>query len=177
MVNRNIKKIIFGLGSNLNDRQKNLDQAANLLVRKLDLKNLKKSQIYVNKALLKKDAPKEWDIDFFNLAISADIDLAQFSLFKILSIIKEIESSIGRIHNDDRTSHKNWAPREIDIDILAIDDLVIDYNGEDYQIYIPHNGLLERDFFIKTMAEIEPNWLYPIKNEYFGKKISDFLKK
>ncbi len=159
-------KIIFCLGSNLGNRRENLEKAVKLLNEKLFLKNLKISKILENKALLKENSPKEWDLDFFNIALSAEINLEKFVPLKILEIIKEIEKEIGRKQSE------IWAPREIDIDILAISDLVIKI---DDKLQIPHKSILERDFFIKTTAEIEPDWKYPIQGKFFNKKISEFL--
>lgn len=165
-------KIVFGLGSNLGNRELQLALAIDLLALKLDLKNIKKSKILENKALLKKDAPKEWDLDFLNVAISANIDLTRFSPEKILEIIKNIEKEIGR--KNPTNPSIIWAPREIDIDILAIDDLIIDLGDK---LKIPHQALLERDFFLKIFSEIEPDWQYPIKGKYFGKIISELSKR
>lgn len=150
-------RIIFGLGSNLGDRENYLTQAVEALTQNLSLTNIKKSKIFANKALLKPNAPKEWDLDFFNIAFSANINLQQFSPEKILTITQSIEKKLGRKSNKTEIL---WAPREIDIDILAIDDLVINL-GE--KLKIPHHALLERDFFYKTIAEIEPNWIHPVK--------------
>lgn len=162
-------RIIFGLGSNLGDRKKYIFQAIEKLTEKLQLKKIKSSSYLANKALLKEGAPKEWDKEFLNLAFSGEIDIDKFPAEKILEIIKSIEKEIGR------TAYKEgllWAPREIDIDILAIEDLVINF-GE--KLKIPHRSLLERDFFIKTFAEIEPDWIYPVDGKNKGKKIKDFL--
>jgi 2-amino-4-hydroxy-6-hydroxymethyldihydropteridine diphosphokinase len=147
-----MNRIIFGIGSNLGDRSLNLEKACAFLTQKLDLKNVKKSQIFENKALLKPDSPKEWDLDFFNIAFSADIDLEKFSPEKILEIIKNIEKEMGR------KDLKIWAPREIDIDILAIDDLILDLAQK---LQIPHKEIENRDFFQKTLKEIEPSWKNP----------------
>lgn len=146
-------RIIFGLGSNLGDRANNLSLAVDALVAKLSLSDVKKSQILINKALLKPNAPKEWDLDFFNIAVSANINLQNFSPEKILEITQSIEKQLGRQSNDIKPQ---WRPREIDIDILAIDDLVINL-GE--KLKIPHHALRERDFFLKTVEEIESAWL------------------
>lgn len=162
-------KIIFGLGSNLGNRRKFLSDAIKKLTLELQLKNIKKSKPLANKALLKAGAPKEWDKDFLNLALSADVNLEKFPPEKILEVIKSIEKEIGRKSVKDQLL---WAPREIDIDILAIENLVIDF-GE--KLKIPHKALLERDFFIKTFAEIEPDWIYPLEGKNKGKKIKDFL--
>lgn len=162
---KSIIRIIFGLGSNLGNRQETITRAVDLLELRLGLSNIKKSKLFANKALLKEGAPKEWDLEFLNLAMSADIDLEEFPAEKILEIIKKIEKDLGR-----KQAPFAWAPREIDIDILAIGELVIDL-GE--KLKIPHYALLERDFFVKTFAEIEPEWKYPMKGKFFGKKISD----
>src|SRR3989338_4556702 len=148
MTNRKSYRIIFGLGSNLGNRKLNINKAHLLLEENLELKNIKTSKIFENKALLKPNSPKEWNIDFFNIALSADINLTTFSPQKILEIIKNIEKEIGR------QEREAWAPREIDIDILAIADLIINL---DEKLQIPHKSLVERNFFLKTFAEIEPN--------------------
>ena len=145
-----IKRIVFCLGSNIGDRQRYIDVAIDCLAEKLCLKNLKKSNILENKALLLQGSPPEWDIDFYNIAVSADIDLVAFEPLEILKIIQQIEVDLGKIYRG------KWAPREIDIDIVAIDDLKIDL-GETLQI--PHPQLFNRDFFVKNIIEIEPKIL------------------
>lgn len=149
---KDFRRIIFGLGSNLGDRESYLIQTVEALKIDLLLTNLKRSKIFVNKALLKPNAPKEWDLDFFNIALSADIDFQKFPPEEILRITQSIEKKIGRKSNENSIS---WAPREIDIDILIIEDLAIDLGDK---LRIPHQALLERDFFLTPMAEIEPNW-------------------
>ncbi|MBU6339440.1 MAG: 2-amino-4-hydroxy-6-hydroxymethyldihydropteridine diphosphokinase [Rickettsiales bacterium] len=148
------KRIIFGLGSNLGDRESYLNKAVSMLESELSLSNIKRSKIFKNPALLLPNSPKEWNIEFFNIALSADINLEKFSPEKILEIIKKIESSLGRKYD------QRWAPREIDIDILTIEDLVVKIED---RLVIPHYDLLNRDFFLQTIREIEPNWEYPQK--------------
>lgn len=142
-----LNKIIFGIGSNLGDRELFLQKAKDELIKRLNLKNPKSSTILQNKALLLPDSPKSWDIDFFNIAFSADLDLKTYPPLEILKIIKEIEQNLGRIDRG------KWSPREIDIDILAIDDL--SFNFEE-KLQIPHKELFNRDFFINKFQEIEP---------------------
>ena len=144
------KRIIFGLGSNLGDRNFYLDEAVLELTQALFLTNSKTSSIFRNPAMLLPNSPKEWDVEFFNIAFSADIDVEKFSPEKILEIVKEIEKNLGR------KERERWAPREIDIDILAIADLKIEL-GE--KLTIPHRDLFNRDFFVNTVEEIEPQLL------------------
>jgi 2-amino-4-hydroxy-6-hydroxymethyldihydropteridine diphosphokinase len=146
------RKIIFGLGSNLGDREFYLDEAVKELESRLFLKNLKRSKIFKNPAMLLSDSPAEWNLEFFNIALSAEIDLEKFPPEKILEIVKKIEKKLGRIDRE------RWAPREIDIDILLIKDVEIRI---DQKLVIPHPGLFERDFFLQTAKEIEPELLSP----------------
>jgi 2-amino-4-hydroxy-6-hydroxymethyldihydropteridine diphosphokinase/dihydropteroate synthase len=141
-------RIIFAIGSNLGDRESFLNNSITKLTQNLDLINTKTSTILQNKALLLEGSPKSWDIDFFNIAFSADIDLKKHKPLDILKEIKSIEKNMGRIDRG------RWSPREIDIDILAIDDLIVDHPGI---LQIPHQELFNRDFFMSKFIEIEPD--------------------
>ncbi len=167
MKDQNSTKIILALGSNLGDRSFNIKAAIDLLTQELQLENVKKSTDFANAALLKTDAPADWNLEFINCALSADIDLAKFPPQKILQIIKKIEEKLGRTTQGE--SYKLWAPRLIDIDILALGNLVIDEDN----LKIPHIALLEREFFLKPFCEIEPEWKYPIHGKFFGVKICE----
>ncbi len=101
--------------------------------------------------MLLPNSPAEWDVEFFNIAFSANIDSLKFSPEKILEIVKKIEKNLGR------KEREKWSPREIDIDILAIGNLRINLGKK---LTIPHPGLLERDFFIQTVREIEPGFSF-----------------
>jgi 2-amino-4-hydroxy-6-hydroxymethyldihydropteridine diphosphokinase/dihydropteroate synthase len=140
-------RIIFGLGSNLGDREFFLSEAVKRISKKLKLNDIKKSDILQNKALLLEGSPKSWDIDFFNIIVSADINLKTYNPLKILEIIKEVELELGR------NNILKWSPREIDIDILAIDELIFNYEDK---LIVPHKELFKRDFFISGFQEIEP---------------------
>ena len=83
--NKQIFRIIFGIGSNLGNKALNLDLASEKLENYLELKEIKKSNIFQNPAMLLEGSPQEWDIDFFNIALSANINLEKLQ--------KEIEKS------------------------------------------------------------------------------------
>ena len=144
-----IKKIIFAFGSNLGDKKAYILKAASRLEEMLDLSNLKQSSIIENKAMLLEGSPKSWDIDFLNMVISADIDIKEFPPLKILQITQETEKYLGR------KQRSRWAPREIDVDILTIEELQIKI---DDRLIIPHYDLKNRNFLLELIKEIEPNW-------------------
>jgi|APGre2960657423_1045063.scaffolds.fasta_scaffold00267_10 2-amino-4-hydroxy-6-hydroxymethyldihydropteridine diphosphokinase len=155
MTELNLKKIAFGIGSNLGRREENIKIAITKLQNALLLGDVKISNFYANMALLPPNANESWNLEFLNIAVIAKFDREKFPPFLILKIIKTIENEIGR-----RDSPR-WSPREIDIDILAIsDEEIIDEND----LQIPHKGLFLRDFFYKTFGEIDQEWLRSIRN-------------
>ncbi|MDA9817992.1 2-amino-4-hydroxy-6-hydroxymethyldihydropteridine diphosphokinase [Flavobacteriaceae bacterium] len=152
-----IKRIIFVLGSNIGNRNSYLNQAIKELIKELELKDIKQSFTMHSNALLKNNSPKDWDMEFFNVAISGDINLKTFQPQKILLLIKKIEQNLGRIDRG------KWAPREIDIDIAIIEGIAINEKN----LQIPHAALFERDFFIKTIKDIERNLLNNLVSSFY----------
>jgi len=148
-------RIIFCLGSNIGDCTSYLAQAINLLQIRLELTDLKQSSILKNKALLLPHSPPEWNIDFYNIAISGNISTKNLDPLQILDIIQDIETDLGRIERG------KWSPREIDIDIIAINNLQIDLGST---LQIPHPQLFKRDFFLQTVREIEPEILAKLED-------------
>lgn len=77
----------------------------------------------------------------------------------MFEFLKRTENKLGR-----QTEIK-WGPREIDLDILFFNDLI--YTDEN--ITIPHIGIIERDFVLIPLSEIEPGLIHPV----IAKKISE----
>ena len=94
--------------------------------------------------------------EFFNAVIKIETDIEPKELFHFL---KSVENKVGR------NITKKWGPREIDLDILLYNDLI--YSDE--EITIPHKDLLNRDFVLVPLMEIEPELIHPEHN----KKISE----
>lgn len=145
--------VILGLGSNLGDRRSNLAQAIAKLRAHATIESV--STAYESAAMLPPDAPREWNKPFLNLAVKIRTGLSPREL---LHALKEIEKALGRARRE------RWAPREIDLDILAWDDLMI----HEADLKIPHPGLLERPFALRPLAELVPGWNYPVPGPHFG---------
>ncbi len=142
------KKVFLGLGSNLGDKQANILSAC-ALIAELDCIILKKSSFYVT---------PPWGFEandtFLNIVIKVSTNIAPLEL---LSKVKDIEMTLGR----KKKTTGVYTSRKIDIDIL-------DYNGEVYdfkELVIPHTHLVNRNFVIIPLYEIEPTWEHPITNE------------
>ncbi|MBT4921654.1 MAG: 2-amino-4-hydroxy-6-hydroxymethyldihydropteridine diphosphokinase [Rickettsiales bacterium] len=157
-------KVILGLGSNIGDQVKYIEQAITLLQDGPVLTDIQISKIYKSKAVLPSGAPDDWDKSYLNLAVSGDCELEPQEL---LEKVKEIEKIIGRI---DRGF---WSPREIDIDIL----LYGDYDIASRNLTIPHKFLLERDFALLPVNDLAPNWIYPRSGIFHNQTISEIIKR
>ena len=144
-----MNEVYLGLGSNVGDRLLNLNKAIELLSEKIKI--LKKSKIYISKAVGYTDQP-----DFYNMALYGKTDLSPEGLF---NFVKDVEKNVGRVYRF------HWGPREIDIDILFYNDMV--YKNDN--LSIPHPRLHERDFVLLPLIEINPELFHPILN----KKVSD----
>lgn len=155
-------EIILGIGSNVGNKLNNIKLAIQKLVNTQIISNVKISNLYESKALLPDNAPKNWDINFYNLAICAETTLTPQIL---LSKIKNIEAEIGRINRG------VWSPREIDIDILAYGDNII----KDDNLTIPHKFFIARPFAILPALEVAPNWKYPVKGIFYKKTLKKIV--
>lgn len=151
---RNMQKIVIGLGSNLGVREAHLKVACESLERVLG--ELRKSPLYESPAHLPENAPKSWDMPFLNMAVSGVYELEPK---RLLAEMKSIEQHLGRVYRG------GWGPREIDLDILAMGDSVVDIPG----LNVPHKLLLERDFALLPLADVWPEWKCPVAGEHFGK--------
>lgn len=144
----------------MGDRLANLRVAVDALGEILD--NIKVSRVYDSKALLPAYATPDMDMPFLNMVVSGQSDMPPIELLKAL---KAMEKSLGRIER------RVWGPREIDIDIIAIGDLVLDTPD----LTIPHREMLKRDFVMLPLADVAPGWCYPAPGAYQGKKVADIV--
>lgn len=60
------------------------------------------------------------------------------------------------------------APRTLDLDLLAYDDVIIHETG----LNVPHPRLAERAFVLLPLAEIAPDWRHPVTGDGIGTLIA-----
>ncbi len=142
----------LGLGSNLGNRQDNLDKALDFLSQRLQVEKI--SSVYETEPVGNINQPR-----FLNLVCRAYTTLSPTEL---LTLAKGIESKLGRIFNQPDT------PRPIDIDILFYGEQVI----ETPELVMTHPRLTERAFVLIPLAEIAPDLVHPV----VSKTIKELLK-
>lgn len=156
--------IILGVGSNLGDRLANLRLALQHIKALFGVTVTRVSPVYISDALLPENAPADWDIPFLNAAIQCESSLEPLAL---LTALKKIEHILGR-----EPDHPHWGPRVIDIDILAWDDRVIKSDA----LTIPHPGLLDRTFALWPLADLAPQWQFPVPGEHHQKPAAQLVE-
>jgi len=130
--------IILGLGTNMGDREQNLQQALKLMTSDGDIGICQVSSIYETAPFGVTDQP-----DFLNMTVSVQTCLTpQELLHKCLAVEKEM----GRI----RTRH--WGPRIIDIDLLFFHEVRL----VSEELTLPHPEILQRAFVVIPLRDIAP---------------------
>ncbi len=144
MINQNI--VYIGIGTNLGNKLENINNACSLIGKINSTEVISKSSIYLTKpyGYLEQD-------DFLNMVLKITTEKDVKSFYKELQLI---ENNIGR------TKTIKWGPRKIDLDILLFNDEIY----SDDEITIPHKGILERDFVLVPLTEIEPELIHPALN-------------
>jgi 2-amino-4-hydroxy-6-hydroxymethyldihydropteridine diphosphokinase len=135
---------LIALGSNLGNRQRNLDDAVAQLGRQPNIVVLATSRWRETRPI---GGPKD-QTEFLNGAVLLGTSLTPQQLHVVL---RQIESAAGR------TRKSRWAPRTLDLDLLLYDELVIDTP----ELTLPHPRMSFRRFVLEPAAEIAPKMRHP----------------
>lgn len=140
-------QVILGLGSNQGQPKENLDRAIEALS---NLGTVKEVAPYI----LSKPEGYDAQPDFVNTVVILSTPYAPVAL---LGKLKEIEKQMGRV-----PTFRN-GPRIIDLDILFYEDQVI--FDTDAMLFIPHPRVHEREFILKPLSYIRPDFIHPSQNK------------
>jgi 2-amino-4-hydroxy-6-hydroxymethyldihydropteridine diphosphokinase len=181
--------VYIGIGSNLGDRNQNIERALEKLKVRKDIEVVSVSSIIETEPEGDRQQPK-----FLNACCRIDTTLYPD---EVLSALKSIEREMGRDRDpapkklspeeqlkalDEgkewspaarRAAFKKsidikWAPRTIDLDVLLYDDIVMKGNN----LTIPHSLMHQRLFVLRPLSEIAPDAIHPV----LKKSIKDILE-
>lgn len=138
-----MNRVYLGLGSNLGEREAYIEKALDSLENTGSCRITAVSPVYETSPFGEPDQN-----NFLNFVIEIETG---FDLPGILGSCKMIEKFVGRI------KRSKWGPREIDIDILLFNDEVF----ESESLSIPHKDLINRDFFLKPILDINGDIVHP----------------
>ena len=146
--------VFLGLGTNLGNRENNLNDAVAEIGKHVG-KVLIKSSVYETEPWGFQSENK-----FLNTVIKVGTELSPKAL---LEEILRIEIYLGRVR-----SSVQYSSRIIDIDILFFDNQVINTHN----LIVPHPKLHERKFVLVPLVETEPDYVHPV----FKKSVSSLLE-
>ena len=138
--------VFIGIGSNLGNREKHIQDALNQLQMNESIELISLSNQYETTAVSNYDQPK-----YINCVAKISTLLSPEEL---LTFTQFVELDMGRINKG------TGAPRTIDLDILFYDDLI--FTTDD--LIIPHPLAHERLFVLNPMADIAPDFVHPLLN-------------
>ena len=130
--------VYLGLGTNLGDKRKNLNDAIRMM------ENLVGEVEKVSSVIETEPEGFKSDNMFLNAVVKVRTAL---SPFEILDITQDVEKSLGR---KEKSSNGIYHDRVIDIDILLYDDIKISTP----RLVIPHPRMAQREFVMTPLTEI-----------------------
>ena len=137
-------KTYLALGSNLGDKEGYLDIAVNEINADSNFRNMRESARI-------ETAPYGGVADemFVNSVVEVE---TLYSPYELLDAIHQIEEKGNRVRKE------RWGNRTLDVDIVFYDDLIM---GEK-DLAIPHPDMVNRDFVLTPMMELNENFVHPL---------------
>lgn len=110
------------------------------------------------------------DHRFLNVGVMIDAEAddsadAGHYCLGVLEKLLEVERREGSMAH--RNDDGSYADRDLDIDLIAVDDVVIDSPT----LTLPHHLMHRRGFVLRPMAELDPAWVHPV----LGKSVAMLL--
>lgn len=138
-----LKLCYLGLGGNISNElgtpTEHIYNAVATLENALEFEAVKLSSLYRSKAFGVTDQP-----DFINAVVACQTTLSPHEL---LEFCQQLEQKAGRVRL------RRWGERSLDVDVLLYDDAEIN----EPHLIIPHGGLMERNFVLIPLLELNPD--------------------
>ena len=140
-----MSKCLIALGSNLGNRQHNLDEAVKQLLGQENIHFLARSRPITTNPI---GGPTGQD-SFLNEVLMIETNRTPESL---LECAQQVEHLLGRVRN------QRWGARTIDIDLLMVDQMIV----QSPFLQLPHPRMMYRRFVLQPASEVAPQLEHPI---------------
>lgn len=137
MTEQPVRRVVLSLGSNLGDRLEMLQGAVDALTDTPDLKVLAVSPVYETDPVGGPDQP-----DYLNAVVVAEGTQSPRTL---------LERALAIENAFDRVRDVRWGPRTLDVDLVAVGELVVD----DPDLQLPHPRAGERGFVLVPWLDVD----------------------
>ncbi len=149
--------IYLNLGSNSGDRHAMIGRATSALA---DLYGRYNGNIRIAEPFTSMPQGFASKNPFVNVGALVTIDKTHpwtdKELHALLEAVHDVERSLSGMPH--RNADGSYHDREIDIDIIAIDNLTVDFPD----LKIPHPSMDHRDFVLVPMSQLMPGWHHPL---------------
>ncbi len=139
---------VVAFGANLGDREASYGRAV-LALAELVGPALRRSGLFETAPLMDPDSPIIDQPNYLNAVLVVESHLDPRA---VLHELLRIELAFGR------ERALRWAPRTIDLDLIAAEGLVISLP----ELSLPHPEMHKRLFVLEPMLEVAPSWVHPI---------------
>lgn len=147
--NKSKYSIFLALGSNLGEREINIEKAYKCIEEQIGRISSKSALFYSTPEGFKSKN------NFVNTVCEVHTKL---DIYEAFSATQDIEIQLGRVS---KSGDHGYCDRIIDIDLLLAGKLIISSDI----LSIPHPRFHERDFVLTPLNEIAPNIIHPLLNK------------
>jgi 2-amino-4-hydroxy-6-hydroxymethyldihydropteridine diphosphokinase len=142
-----VSRAVIALGANLGDRGSTLRAAAAEVAAIPGVRPVASSH-EVESVAVTLDGPDPTKPPYRNAVVVVDTELAPHDLLAALHVVEDAHG---------RTREVRWGDRTLDLDVVAIDDIVLD----DPVLTVPHPRAHERAFVLAPWFDADPDAVLP----------------
>ena len=158
-----MSRIHINIGSNTGDRAALIERAVAAIAARLDPDG--KAEIRLAPVVESEPWGFESENKFLNLGLMVDMP-GDVDPHEVLRCRQAVEREIAdRPH---RNADGSYADRPIDIDLIALDDIVVDTPD----LLLPHPRMHLRQFVLEPISILDPEWRHPV----YGKTATELLE-
>jgi len=152
-----MRRVYIALGGNLGDVPAAFISARAAIAALPNTVISASSQLYRTAAIGPPGQP-----DYCNAIIAAKTTIQPLPLLDALQLIENLHGRVRSVH---------WGARTLDLDIIAIDDEIIELP----RLSVPHMLMYERQFVLRPLCDIQPDWYHPLLDKSALSLLADLI--